>query len=67
MTNTHESTTRNSLKFRAKSNGGIDMPCFGTDEADAELKFREFFNLTDEDIVEVWRVGEFTNLPLRLN
>lgn len=43
------------------------MPCFGVDEADAELKFREFFNLTDEDIVEVWRVGEFTNLPLRLN
>lgn len=43
------------------------MPCFGTDEADAEQKFREFFNLTEEDIVEVWRVGEFTNLPLRLN
>lgn len=67
MTNTHESTTRNSWKFRAKSNGGIDMPVYGVDEADAEQKFREFFNLTDQDVVEVWQVGEFTNLPLRLN
>ena len=43
------------------------MPVYGVDEADAEQKFREFFKLTDEDVVEVWQVGEFTNLPLRLN
>ncbi len=67
MINTHETPTRNSWKFRARSNNGIDMPVFGVDELDAEQKFREFFKLTDDDVVEVWQVGEFTGLKMRLN
>lgn len=68
MTNTTENPSRKSLKFRAKSEkSGIDTPCFGEDEADAERKFREFFNLEKSDKVEIWAVQEFNMLALRLN